>query len=132
MGVPDWASCHGGGVPESGPAEVGRRAGSELREARAAYRSAWALERHYREEVVPLRETISEEMLYQYNGMLTGIFELLADGRARVAAVISAIEARRDLWLADAALKTALLGSPAPLPAMRAGAAAVAESGGGH
>ncbi|MCB1916574.1 MAG: TolC family protein [Rhodocyclaceae bacterium] len=116
----------------NGVAEVGRRAGSELREARAAYRSAWALERHYREEVVPLRETISEEMLYQYNGMLTGIFELLADGRARVAAVISAIEARRDLWLADAALKTALLGSPAPLPAMRAGAAAVAESGGGH
>ena len=78
-----------------------------------------------------MRETISEEVLYQYNGMLTGVFELLADGRARVGAVIAAIEAQRDLWLADAALKTARLGSPAPLPAMRA-AAAVAESGGGH
>ena len=114
-----------------GVAEVAHRAASELREAGAAYRSAWALERHYREEVVPLRETISEEVLYQYNGMLTGVFELLADGRARVGAVIAAIEAQRDLWLADAALKTARLGSPAPLPAMRA-AAAVAESGGGH
>ena len=114
-----------------GVAEVARRAGSELREARAAYRSAWALERHYREEVVPLRETISEEMLYQYNGMLIGIFELLADGRSRVGAVIAAIEARRDLWLADAALKGAMLGSPIPPPAMQTGAA-VADAGGGH
>ena len=112
-------------------AQRAREAASQVREAYAAYRTAWELARHYRDEVVPLRETISEEMLLNYNGMLVSVFELLADARGRVAAVIAAIEAQRDLWLAGAALQGALLGGPSRLPMMQASAAAE-ESGGGH
>jgi len=34
--------------------------------------------RHYRDEIVPLRKRISEENVLRYNGMLIGIFGLLA------------------------------------------------------
>lgn len=112
-------------------AQAAAVAASELREAYSGYRSAWALARHYREELVPLRESISEELLLQYNGMLTGVFELLADARVRVAVVAAAIEAERDAWLAHVALRGAMLGRPARLPAMQA-AAAAPEPGGGH
>ncbi|HEX6298785.1 MAG TPA: TolC family protein, partial [Burkholderiales bacterium] len=46
------------------------QARSEVREAYGAYRTAFDLARHYRDEVVPLRKRISEEMLLRYNGML--------------------------------------------------------------
>ncbi len=54
-----------------------------------------------RDEVLPLRRVIAEENLLHYNGMLIGVFELLADTRDQVRTVITAIEARRDFWLAD-------------------------------
>lgn len=87
-------------------------AGSVLRERYVLYRSALDLARHQRDELVPLRRTITDEMLLKYNGMLVGVFELLADARAQVGAVIAAIEAQRDFWLADAALNAAIVGAP--------------------
>ncbi|MCS7100999.1 MAG: TolC family protein, partial [Burkholderiaceae bacterium] len=57
---------------------------SELAQAYHAYRSAYDLARHYRDEVVPLRQAIAEENLLRYNGMLISVFELLADARERV------------------------------------------------
>ena len=42
----------------------------EVREAYSAYRTAYDLARHYRDEIVPLRKRISEENLLRYNGML--------------------------------------------------------------
>ena len=56
---------------------------------------------------------ISDENLLRYNGMLIGVFELLADARDQVAGVIAAIDAQRDFWLADAALPATLIGRPA-------------------
>ena len=50
--------------------------------------------------------------LWGYNGMLIGVFELLADAREQVSGVITAIEAQRDFWLADAALSSTLIGKP--------------------
>ena len=44
-----------------------------------AYRTAYDIARHYRDEVVPLRKRIAEENVLRYNGMLIGVFELLAD-----------------------------------------------------
>ena len=81
---------------------------------------------------VPLRKTISEENLLRYNGMLIGVFELLADAREQVSGVIAAIEAQRDFWLADAALSSTLIGRPIAGPAAaspRAGSTAAAEAG---
>ena len=59
---------------------------------------------------MPLRKRISDENLLRYNGMLIGVFELLADARAQIASVNAAIEALRDFWLAQADLDMALLG----------------------
>jgi len=62
--------------------------------------------------VVPLRKTISEENLLRYNGMLIGVFELLADARDQIHSVIAAIAAAEQFWLSDAALQASLLGKP--------------------
>ena len=87
------------------------RARSEVREAYSSYRTAYDLARHYRDEVVPLRKTISHEVLLRYNGMLASVFELLADAREQVASVNSAIETQRDFWIAQTALQSAINGS---------------------
>lgn len=93
--------------------QVQIEATSTLRERYAAYRTAYDLARHLRDEVVPLRQRIVDEMLLRYNGMLGSVFELLAESRTHIGSVIGAIEAQRDFWLADAALDAAILGVPA-------------------
>jgi outer membrane protein TolC len=92
-------------------AQVAIDARSEVREAHAALRSAHALALHYRDEVVPLRQRISQENLLRYNGMLISVFELLADAREQIAGVTGAVEAQRDFWLAQTALQSALTGA---------------------
>lgn len=104
---------------------------SEVREAYAMQQSQYAIARHLRDEVVPLKQRISEENMLRYNGMLIGVFELLADARAQIAAVNAAIEAQRDFWLADADLAMALVGQP-DLPPVASASPGVAESGGAH
>jgi len=91
---------------------VARAASSQLRESYSAYRTAYDIARHYRDEIVPLRKTISEENVLRYNGMLIGVFELLADTRDQIASVMAAIDAQQQFWLADAALAGALVGKP--------------------
>ncbi|EWS61636.1 Outer membrane efflux protein [Methylibium sp. T29-B] len=93
-------------------AETGVNARSEVREAYGAYRSAWDIARHHRDEIVPLRQRIAEENVLRYNGMLIGVFELLADARSQIAGVNACIESLRDFWLAQADLEMALIGKP--------------------
>jgi outer membrane protein TolC len=90
--------------------EAAVQARSEVRDSYGAYRTAFDVARHYRDEVVPLRKRISEEMLLRYNGMLASVFELLADSREQVTAVNSYIESLRDFWLAEADFQMALVG----------------------
>lgn len=89
-----------------------RSAGSSLRESYAAYRSAYDISRHYKDEVLPLRKVMADENMLRYNGMIIGVFELLADARDQVATVVSAIAADQQFWMADAALKANLIGRP--------------------
>jgi outer membrane protein TolC len=110
---------------------VVRAASSQLRESYAAYRAAYGLARHYRDEVVPLRKTISEENQLRYNGMLIGVFELLADNRDQIAAVLSAIDAQKQFWLADVSLSANVAGVPVAIGAAAAGTA-TARGGDGH
>jgi outer membrane protein TolC len=109
-------------------AQVAINARSEVREAYGNYRGAYDIARHHRDEIVPLRQRISEENMLRYNGMLIGVFELLADARAQIASVNGAIDALRDHWLARADLDMALLGKP-NINAMAAGPMSPAESG---
>ena len=89
-------------------ADAAIRARSEVRETYSAYRTSFDLAKHYRDEIVPLRKRISEEMLLRYNGMLASVFELLADSRDSVMSVNAYIEALRDFWHAESDLQAAL------------------------
>jgi outer membrane protein TolC len=106
---------------------------SEVRETYSSYRTSFDLAKHYRDEIVPLRKRISEEVLLRYNGMLMSVFELLADSREQVAAVNGYIESLRDFWIAESDLQMAMTGrSPGATQATRSAAPAAAASGGGH
>ena len=112
-------------------AEAAVNARSEVREAYLGYRAAHDIARHHRDEIVPLRQRIADENLLRYNGMLIGVFELLADARLQIASVNSAIEALRDFWLAQADLDMALIGKPGlALPSGPAGPAMRPEPAG--
>ena len=83
---------------------------SEARAAYTTYRGAYEIARHFDKEILPLREIISQQELLNYNGMLTDLFALLTDARARITANVQGIEAKRDFWLAKVDLSTAILG----------------------
>jgi hypothetical protein len=87
----------------------------------------------YRDKIVPLRRAITDETMLRFNGMLVDVFALLADVRERAVATLAAIEAQRDFWLAENALRYAEVidhephDAPALTPALGGGG-----NGGGH
>jgi outer membrane protein TolC len=91
-------------------------AGSHVRQAYSAYLNAYQLVTHYKEDVLPLRKTISDEQLLRYNGMLLSVFDLLADSRESIATVRMALAAQEQFWLMDANLQSALVGLPTGEP----------------
>lgn len=100
-------------------AQLAINARSEVRESYSAYRTAYDLARHFRDEVVPLRKRISDENMLRYNGMLASVFELLADSKDQISSVTGAVEALRDYWVAETNLQAALTGrSPGSTPVM--------------
>ena len=111
-------------------AETAINARSEVREAYTGYRSAYDIARFQRDEVVPLNQRIAEENVLRYNGMLIGVFELLADARIQIASVNASIQALRDFWIAQADLDMALIGKPGLAPvAGPAGMTSAADAG---
>ena len=112
---------------------VALAAQSEVREGYQTYRTTYDLARHYRDEVVPLRKRIADENVLRYNGMLIGVFELLADARDQIASVNAYIDALRDFWIAETDLQLALSGtSPEDRPAARTVTLKGAATPGGH
>lgn len=83
---------------------------SEMRETYQRTATAYATARHARDRLVPLRRQIVEESTLHYNGMLIGVYELLADAREQIAAVQNHIAATRDFWTALADLQMAVGG----------------------
>jgi len=98
---------------------------SQVREAHARYRGGWQLAARYRDELLPLRRQISDEQMLRYNAMFADVFALLIDAREQIDAVMGAIDAERDFWLAEADLQAAL---GQPLPTATAPAAAPTSS----
>jgi outer membrane protein TolC len=92
--------------------EIAVNARSEIREVYLAYRSSYDIAKYFQDEVVPLKKRISEENQLRYNGMLIGVFDLLADARSQIISVNSAIDASRDFWIAKADLDINLIGRP--------------------
>jgi outer membrane protein TolC len=92
-------------------AQVAVDARSDVRESYYEYRSAYDMAKHLRDEVLPLRKQINEEQLKRYNGMLIGVFDLIADARALIDTASAAVGAQRDFWIADTRMQAAMLGT---------------------
>ena len=108
---------------------------SQVRQAYHNYRTTHDVAKHYRDEIVPLRKRISEENLLRYNGMLIGVFELIADAREQVRSVSAYVDALRAYWVADTHLQSAMLTNAGANTGGMASAAATMQSaaqGGGH
>jgi len=103
---------------------------SEARSAYTGYRSSYDIARHYKNSVLPLRIKIEEEALLTYNGMISNTFELLADTRAKIGTLLQSVKAKREFWLADANLNTAIYGGGAGAGGAEGGGMAMAEGGG--
>jgi outer membrane protein TolC len=83
---------------------------SEARDAFRVYRSTYDIAGHYQREVLPLRKIISDEMQLRFSSMQVDVFALLTEARQRNAGLRAAIEAKREFWLAQSELKTAVNG----------------------
>ncbi len=102
---------------------------SEARSAYTAYRSTYDIATHYRNTVIPLRTEVEKESLLTYNGMITNTFELLADIRSKMGAILMASNAKREFWLAEANLSASVFGGGAG-SAQPTGGATLADAGG--
>jgi outer membrane protein TolC len=103
---------------------------SMARQAYVAYRGAWDTARLYQGQVLPLRKAIQEESLLHYNGMLTDLFVLIQDARARALSTSAAIDAKRDFWIADAELRAAIIGGGGDGSSTDSNTSAAPSSGG--
>ena len=81
---------------------------------------------------MPLLQRISEQNVLRYNCMLASVFELLADARAQIASVTSAIDALRDFWVAQSELEMALVGKPGASPIAMPPAVPTDNASGAH
>lgn len=109
-----------------------RNAESSVRESYITYRTSFDVAKHYRDEVIPMRETLAEESVYQYNGMLIGTFELLAESRSQVQAIEVGIDAHANFLRAQLALESTLLGKPNLLGVELSPASQGREASGAH
>jgi outer membrane protein TolC len=106
---------------------------SEARGAEASYHASYKIARHYRDVLVPLRQTVEEEGLLSYNGMITNTFELLTDVREKLGASLEAANAKRAFFMAQADLTAAIYGGGAgSAGAGGEGATLAAGGGAGH
>lgn len=89
---------------------------SSARAARDRAVAAQERARFYRQAMLPLRDEIVRESQLAYNGMLIGVFQLLAVKRDEINAGSQYIEALRDYWVARAELELILKGGAGPSP----------------
>jgi cobalt-zinc-cadmium efflux system outer membrane protein len=94
--------------------EVAIDARSEVRLAALRLQTGRQTFLHYRDVLLPLRKTATEQALLHYNGMFISVFQLLAVKQSEVDAQRGYLEAERDYWSARAELARALGGSLPP------------------
>jgi outer membrane protein TolC len=105
---------------------------SEARDAFRVYRSTYDIAEHYQHEVLPLRKIISDEMQLRFSSMQVDVFALLTEARQRIASLRAAIDAKRDFWLAQSELQTAINGGGRPDNAPEARPSTIAQAAGGQ
>ena len=102
---------------------------SEARDAYRVYRSTYDIAAQYQREVLPLRKIITEESQLRFSSMQIDVFALLTEARQRIASLRAAIEAKRDFWLAQSDLNTAVNGGGTSGPQSSTQASASAGNG---
>jgi outer membrane protein TolC len=106
---------------------------SEARSAETSYHASYKIALHYRDVLVPLRQTVEEEGLLSYNGMITNTFELLTDVREKIGASLEAANAKRQFYMAQADLTAAIYGGGAGSGSANGeGTTLAASAGAGH
>ena len=105
---------------------------SEAREAYRNYRATYDIARHYQKDVLPLRNTISDEMMLRYGAMQVDVFALLVEARQKIAVNGAAADALRDFWLASADLSAVVTGGGAGGGSESASIAMPASGASGH
>jgi outer membrane protein TolC len=83
---------------------------SQARNAYRTYRSTYDIASHYQREIVPLRNVITEEMQLRFSSMQVDVFALVTEARERIASLRAAIDAKRNFYLAQSDLQTAING----------------------
>ena len=78
----------------------------------------------YRDVLLPLRQRIVDQTQLQYNGMLTGVFQLLQAKRDQIETGTQYLSTLRDYWIARVDLERAIGGNfpdamPVTQPATR-------------
>ena len=90
--------------------ELAVNARSQAREAYTIYRGSYDIAVLYQNKITPLRQSIDEQTLLEYNGMLVDVFDLLTTARESIESNIAAIEAKRDFFLAEVDFDSAVIG----------------------
>jgi cobalt-zinc-cadmium efflux system outer membrane protein len=88
---------------------------SQAREARTRLIAARDIVRHYEEALLPLQQSIVEDTLKLYDGMLIGVYDLLLARQNQVATARQYIAASKEYWLAWTDLERAVGGRIATL-----------------
>lgn len=83
---------------------------SEARAAYLTYRGSYDVARQYQNSILPLRKTINEQALLEYNGMLIDVFELLTTAQESIDSNIAAIAAKRNFFIAAVDFEAAIIG----------------------
>lgn len=110
-----------------------RMAGNNAAMAYEAYLASREVHLIQREEVLNNRETIGEEILLRYNGMLDSVWDLLGDVGTRSQAMAGAILAQRDALLAETDLHWVLQGGqPDAFVSLGAAGESSASAAAGH
>lgn len=84
--------------------ETAIAARSETRTAWTACDTAWRNAARWRDQVLPLQQKITDEVLLRFNGMLVGPFEVIARAQEQATAALQAQQALREFWIAEAGL----------------------------
>lgn len=117
-------------------AKVVRMAGERRAGARAAWdqlRARHAGAQHAEQVVGKLKDSLQQETLLRYNGMLESTWQLLGRARERTAAIDASLVARRDFWRAQATWQSVLAGADFQPEAASATPGMAGESdAGGH
>lgn len=115
-------------------ADLAIKVRSDARAAFYSYNTTYDIAREYRDEIVPLRRVIDEEVLFRYNGMLVDVFQLLTTARESIATNVATIQAIRDFYIAETDFRAAVIGGGGAPSAGGLNIEAVAAGGGeaGH